>query len=81
MLNHRGRELLVKQRKILANAIRAHFAGFGIVMAQGTQNLCKPKAGAQEAALPKAAIDVLDVLFDRLDAKYQGVGDAHPCLA
>ena len=28
----------------------------------------KRHAAAQEAALPKAAIDVLDVLFDRLDA-------------
>jgi transposase len=43
MLNHRCRELLVKQRTMLANAIRAHFAEFGIITAQGTQNLYKLK--------------------------------------
>jgi transposase len=68
MLNHRGRELLVKQRTMLANAIRSHFAEFGIITAQGAQNLCKLKTAAEQAALPKNAMDVLDLLFDQLDA-------------
>ena len=68
MLNHRGRELLVKQRTMLANAIRAHFAEFGIVTAQGTQNLCKLKTAAEQGALSKTALDVLTLLFNQLDA-------------
>jgi transposase len=68
MLNQRGREWLVKQRTMLANAIRAHFAEFGIITAQGTQNLCKLKTAAEQAALPKNAMDVLDLAFDQLDA-------------
>jgi transposase len=68
MLNHRGRELLVKQRTMLANAIRSHFAEFGIVTAQGTQNLCKLKQAAQQGSLTQTAMDVLELLFDQLDA-------------
>ena len=68
MLNHRGRELLVKQRTMLANAIRAHFAEFGIITAQGTQNLFKLKQAAEQGSLTKTAMDVLELLFDQLDA-------------
>ncbi len=32
---HRARDLLVRQRTQLANAIRGHLAEFGIVEAQG----------------------------------------------
>lgn len=67
MLNHRGRELLVKQRTMLANAIRAHFAEFGIITAQGTQNLGKLKQAAEDGALSKTVMDVLNLLFDQLD--------------
>ena len=72
MLNHRGREVLVKQRTIqrtmLANAIRAHFAEFRIITGQGTQNLFKLKQAAEQGSLTKTAMDVLDLLFDQLDA-------------
>src|SRR3712207_7927018 len=33
--SHRGRDLLMRQRTMLLNAIRAHLAEFGIVVAQG----------------------------------------------
>jgi transposase len=33
---HRVRELLVRQRKMLINALRAHLAELGIVMRQGS---------------------------------------------
>ncbi len=32
---HRTRDLLVRQRTMLINALRGHFAEFGIVAAQG----------------------------------------------
>lgn len=34
-LMHRGRELLVRQRTMLANALRGHMAEFGLIAAQG----------------------------------------------
>jgi len=35
LMLHRTRDLLVRQRAMLVNAIRAHLAEFGIVAAQG----------------------------------------------
>jgi len=35
LLMHRGRELLVRQRTMLANALRGHLAEFGLIAAQG----------------------------------------------
>ncbi len=35
---HRTRDLLVRQRTMLINALRGHLAEFGVVAAQGPQN-------------------------------------------
>ena len=37
---HRTRELLVRQRTMLINAIRGHCAEFGIIAAQGARRVC-----------------------------------------
>jgi len=39
LMLHRTRDLLIRQRTMLANAFRAHLAEFGIVAAQGLSNL------------------------------------------
>ena len=39
LMLHRARELLVGQRTALINALRGHFAEFGIVVAQGPQHV------------------------------------------
>ena len=39
LMLHRTRALLVRQRTMLSNAIRAHLAEFGIVVAQGMSNV------------------------------------------
>ncbi len=39
LLMHRGRELLVRQRTMLANALRGHLAEFGLIAAQGLHKL------------------------------------------
>lgn len=39
LMLHRTRTLLVRQRTMLANALRAHLAEFGIVVAQGLRSL------------------------------------------
>ena len=39
VLLHRGRERLVRQRTMLANALRAHLAEFGVIAPQGLRNV------------------------------------------
>jgi hypothetical protein len=39
LVMHRGRELLVRQRTMLANALRGHLAEFGLIAAQGLHNV------------------------------------------
>jgi transposase len=41
LLMHRGRELLVRQRTMLANALRGHLAEFGLITAQGLHKLAE----------------------------------------
>jgi len=41
LMLHRSRDLLIRQRTMLANALRSHFAELGIVVAQGLRNLPK----------------------------------------
>lgn len=41
LMLHRARELLVRQQNMTVNAIRAHLAEFGVVVAQGIQNVGK----------------------------------------
>lgn len=41
LMLHRTRDLLIRQRTMLANAFRAHLSEFGIVAAQGIANLSK----------------------------------------
>src|SRR6202171_6095693 len=41
LLMHRGRELLIRQRTMLANALRGHLAEFGLIAAQGLHNVAE----------------------------------------
>ncbi len=61
LVMHRARDLLVRQRTQLANAIRGHLAEFGIVEAQGIWKLGRLRAhlAEEEAAVPEAAREVL----------------------
>src|SRR5213596_1381794 len=55
LMLHRARELLVGQRTALINALRGHFAEFGIVVAQGPQHvgaLVQRVMEEQDASLP-----------------------------
>ena len=45
---HRSRDLLMRQRTMILNAIRAHLAEFGMITAQGPR-----KAGATEGCRPR----------------------------
>ena len=65
LMLHRSRQLLVRQRTMLSNAIRGHLAELGIISAKGrngTAELFKIIADARDDRIPVAARFSLDVL-------------------
>lgn len=68
---HRTRELLVRQRTALVNALRGHLAEFGIVVPQGMSRVADLLAvllGEDEATLPPLARQALRGLAAELEA-------------
>ncbi len=67
------RDLLVRQRTQLVNALRGHAAEFGLIAAKGGKGLAKLKADiACDAELPPEAKEAFDLLGDeigRLDTR------------
>ncbi len=63
-LDHKARELLIRQQTQTVNALRAHLAEFAVVMAKGIHNLDRLLAAIEEA--PQAARAAMDVLADPL---------------
>ena len=64
LLDHKTREFLVRQQTQIVNAIRAHLAEFGIVVAKGIHNVDRLLAAAGDA--PNAARPALDLLAAQL---------------
>ncbi len=65
LMLHRSRQLLVRQRTMLSNAIRGHMAELGIISAKGrngTAELLEVIADAADDLIPAAARFSLDVL-------------------
>jgi len=64
------RDLLVKQRTMLINAMRGHAAEFGVIAAKGRVNVAEllQRALAEEAGVPPLARDMLGLLSAQLDA-------------
>ncbi len=65
LMLHRSRQLLVRQRTMLSNAIRGHMAELGIVSAKGrngTAELIEIIANTEDGRIPVAARFGLDVL-------------------
>jgi len=65
LMLHRSRQLLVRQRTMLSNAIRGHMAELGIISAKGrngTAELLKIIANEESDGIPDAAQFSLDVL-------------------
>ena len=87
LMLHRSRQLLVRQRTMLSNAIRGHMAELGIISAKGrngTAELLKIIANAEDDRLPAAARFSLDVLARQYAAHHgrdRSHREAHPCLA
>jgi transposase len=67
LLLHRARNLLVRQRTMLVNALRAHMAEFGMVAPQGIRNVeLLTKIVAHEERLPDLARQILQLIVDQL---------------
>jgi len=65
LMLHRSRQLLVRQRTMLSNAIRGHMAELGIISAKGrngTAELLKVIANANDDRIPPIARFCLDLL-------------------
>jgi transposase len=68
LILHRARNLLVRQRTMLVNALRAHMAEFGIVAAQGlhrVDDLIRELADEGEC-LPELARSILRMIVEQL---------------
>jgi transposase len=64
------RDLLVKQRTMLINAMRGHAAEFGVIAAKGTAKVSELLQRAEDAAagVPDLALEMLRLLADQLAA-------------
>jgi transposase len=68
---HRTRDLLVRQRTMLINAIRGHLAEFGVITGQGARRIADLVAHVRrgsDVSLPELARSTLAALADQLDA-------------
>ena len=70
LMLHKARELLVRQRTMLTNALRAHLAELGIVAAQGREGLDSLKVyfSTIRRQLPEHASAALMALISQADA-------------
>jgi transposase len=70
LMVHRARSLLVRQRTMLANALRAHLAELGLVANPGIANLAKlaQQALSDENGLPSSARTTLEALVRQIKA-------------
>lgn len=71
LMLHRTRDLLMRQRTMILNAVRGHLAEFGIITAQGPHKLLSLiqaiEAGDDGPDLPSMARAALDSLITQLD--------------
>ena len=67
LMLHRTRDLLVRQRTMLVNAMRAHLAEFGIVAAQGRRKVKDLITGLDNAEVPELARIALWQIADQID--------------
>src|SRR5271169_5791382 len=70
LMMHRARDLLIRQRTMLVNALRGHLAEFGLVGAQGLHKVAALvtiiRNGTDER-IPEGARQVLTVIADQID--------------
>ena len=70
LMMHRARDLLIRQRTMLVNALRGHLAEFGLIEARGLHKVAGLVAIVRDdtdGRLPDMARQVLKVMADQLD--------------
>ena len=77
---HKTRDLLVKQRTMSVNALRAHLAEFGIVVAKGVGRVGELLELARGANLPAAAMASVGVLERQLESLKAGIEDLEDAI-
>lgn len=76
LMAHRTRSLMVRQRTMAANALRAHLAEFGLVANPDIANLVKLAARAfADEALPAYAHRALEILIRRITELNGEIGE------
>ena len=67
---HRVRELLVRQRTMLVNGLRAHMAEFGIIVPQGIQHLSELVTMLEDrtSRIPQMVCDVLTTIVAQINS-------------
>lgn len=70
LMMHRARDLLVRQRTMLVNALRGHLAEFGLIEAQGLHKVAKLIAivtNENDGRVPDIARQVLQVMVHHIE--------------
>ena len=74
MMLHRTRDLLMRQRTMMLNAIRAHLAEFGIITAQGPHKLAALLDAMREDGMPGLP-DIAHCALERLMAQLDSLAE------
>ncbi|MGF9758846.1 IS110 family transposase [Microvirga sp. 0TCS3.31] len=85
LMLHRTRDLLVRQRTMLVNALRSHLAEYGIIAPQGLPSIPKLREVAEKArgtALPELAWRCVRLILAQIEAVHGRIGQVeHEILA
>ena len=85
LMLHRTRDLLVRQRTMLVNALRGHLAEYGIIAPQGLPSVPKLMEAAEKArggALPELAWRCIRLIIAQLEDAHVRIGQIeHEILA
>lgn len=84
LMLHRTRDLLIRQRTQLINALRAHLAELGLVAEKGREGVVELVAivsdDSNREVLPSAMKQALQVILDQLTALQHQVGQLDRCI-
>jgi transposase len=76
LMLHRVRDLLVRQRTQLINAIRGHLAEFGLIEAQGPWNIGRLLSGLeQDGSVPELVRELVQLLAMELQEVEKRIGE------
>ena len=82
LMLHTTRELLIKQRTMMVNALRSHLSEFGLIVAKGIGRIEELLEIAEEdTSLPQAALGAARILGKTLDELDKSLGDLDARIA